>query len=194
MNAKDMGMFICKLRKENNMTQMELAQQLHVTDKAVSRWERGIGYPDIQLLPALSESLHVSVAELISCKKSLNYSNEEVTNIIHNLDVYKMESFRQDRKADKITLVCMIFVAACVYISGHGSIIGSLYIGAIFAMAVIGLYYLYYDNSTKRIYAFFSLLGLLLFIQFLIFMGMDYRWISYILMLYIIVILNMICR
>ena len=35
MNAKDMGMFICKLRKENNMTQMELAQQLHVTDKAV---------------------------------------------------------------------------------------------------------------------------------------------------------------
>ena len=137
-----MGMFICKLRKENNMTQMELAQQLHVTDKAVSRWERGIGYPDIQLLPALSESLHVSVAELISCKKSLNYSNEEVTNIIHNLDVYKMESFRQDRKADKISLVCMIFVAACVYISGHGSIIGSLCIGAIFAMAVIGLYYL----------------------------------------------------
>ena len=65
---------------------------------------------------------------------------------------------------------------------------------AIFAMAVIGLYYLYYDNSTKRIYAFFSLLGLLLFIQFLIFMGMDYRWISYILILYIIVILNMICR
>ena len=63
-----------------------------------------------------------------------------------------------------------------------------------FCMAVIGLYYLYYDNSTKRIYAFFSLLGLLLFIQFLIFMGMDYRWISYILMLYIIVILNMICR
>lgn len=76
MNAKDMGMFICKLRKENNMTQMEFVQQLHVTDKAVSRRERGIGYPDIPLLPALSESMHVSVAELISCKKSLNYSNE----------------------------------------------------------------------------------------------------------------------
>ena len=42
MNVKDMGMFICKLRKENNMTQMELAQQLHVTDKAISRWERGV--------------------------------------------------------------------------------------------------------------------------------------------------------
>ena len=42
-----------------------------------------------------------------------------------------------------------IHVAACVYISGYGIIIGSLCIGAIFAMAVIGLYYLYYDNSTK---------------------------------------------
>mgnify|MGYP006940568699 CR=1 FL=1 len=73
-------------------------------------------------------------------------------------------------------------------------IYGGFYDWIIFAMAVIGLYYLYYDNSTKRIYAFFSLLGLLLFIQFLIFMGMDYRWISYILTLYIFVILNMICR
>ena len=194
MNAKDMGLFINELRKENKMTQMELADKIHVTDKAISRWERGIGFPDVQLLPSLAEALYISVAELISCKKSSNYSNEEVTNIIHNLDVYKMESFRQDRKADKISLICMIFVAACVYVSGHGSIIGSLCIGAIFAMAVIGLYYLYYDNSTKRIYAFFSLLGLLLFIQFLIFMGMDYRWISYILTLYIFVILNMICR
>ena len=194
MNAKDMGLFINELRKENKMTQMELADKIHVTDKAVSRWERGIGFPDVQLLPSLAEALYISVAELISCKKSSNYSNEEVTNIIHNLDVYKKECFRQDRTVNKIALVCMIFVAACVYVSGHGSIIGSLCIGAIFAMAVIGLYYLYYDNSTKRIYAFFSLLGLLLFIQFLIFMGMDYRWISYILTLYIFVILNMICR
>ena len=68
---------------------MELVQQLHVTDKAVSRWERGIEYPDIQLLPALSESLHVSVAELISYKKSLSYSNEGVTNIIRNLEKIK---------------------------------------------------------------------------------------------------------
>lgn len=194
MNAKDMGLFINELRKENKMTQMELADKIHVTDKAVSRWERGIGFPDIQLLPSLAEALNISVAELILCKKSSNYSNEEVTNIIHNLDVYKKECFRQDRTVNKIALVCMIIVAAGVYISGHGSIIGSLCIGAVFAMSVIGLYYLYYDNSTKRIYAFFSLLGLLLFIQFLVFMGIDYKWISYILTLYIFMIMNMICR
>ena len=44
MNAKDMGMFICKLRKENNMTQKELADKIHVTDKAVSQWERGVSH------------------------------------------------------------------------------------------------------------------------------------------------------
>lgn len=47
MNAKDMGLFINELRKENKMTQMELADKIHVTDKAVSRWERGIGFPDV---------------------------------------------------------------------------------------------------------------------------------------------------
>jgi len=94
MNAKDMGLFINELRKENKMTQMELAGKIHVTDKAVSRWERGIGFPDVQLLSSLAEALHISVAELISCKKSSNYSNEEVTNIIHNLDVYKTSTSR----------------------------------------------------------------------------------------------------
>lgn len=89
MNAKDMGVFICKLRKENNMKQMEWAEKIHVTDKAISRWKRGIGFLDIQLLPSLTK--------LISCKKSSYYSNEEVTNIICNLEVYKKKCFRQDR-------------------------------------------------------------------------------------------------
>lgn len=46
MEAKEMGEFIAKLRKEKQITQAELARRLNVTDKAVSRWERGIGYPD----------------------------------------------------------------------------------------------------------------------------------------------------
>ena len=49
MDAKEFGAFLAQVRRERNMTQAELAQQLHVTDKAVSRWERGIGLPDINL-------------------------------------------------------------------------------------------------------------------------------------------------
>jgi len=75
-----------------------------------------------------------------------------------------MESCRQDRTVDIISFVYMIFAAACIYISGHENIIGSLCTVAVFVISVIGLYYLYYTETSKRIFVFFSLLGLLLFI------------------------------
>ena len=50
------------------MTQAELAQQLHVTDKAVSRWERGIGLPDINTLEPLADALGLSLADLMHCR------------------------------------------------------------------------------------------------------------------------------
>ena len=46
MEAKEFGRFIAGMRKEKKMTQAELAEKIHVTDKAVSRWERGLGLPD----------------------------------------------------------------------------------------------------------------------------------------------------
>ena len=47
MDAKMFGAFLAQVRRAQGLTQAELAEQLHVTDKAVSRWERGIGLPDI---------------------------------------------------------------------------------------------------------------------------------------------------
>ena len=53
MDAKKLGQFIAEIRKEKEMTQAELASKLHVTDKAVSKWERGLGLPDITALSRL---------------------------------------------------------------------------------------------------------------------------------------------
>mgnify|MGYP002802871563 FL=1 len=50
MDAEKFGAFIAAARKEKNMTQKALAEKLHVTDKAVSRWERGLGFPDIHTI------------------------------------------------------------------------------------------------------------------------------------------------
>lgn len=57
MNAEEMGHRIAKLRKVRNLTQQQLADQLNVTNRAVSQWERGEGYPEITLLPRLADCL-----------------------------------------------------------------------------------------------------------------------------------------
>ena len=68
MDIQNLGAFIQSRRKEMGMTQSELGAKLHVTDKAVSRWERGVGFPDIKLLEPLAEALQVSISELMRCQ------------------------------------------------------------------------------------------------------------------------------
>lgn len=66
MNPYITGDMIRTLREGRNMTQTQLAEKLHVTDKAVSKWETGRGYPDIALLEPLASALGLSVTELLS--------------------------------------------------------------------------------------------------------------------------------
>ena len=66
---KTLGMMIAELRKEKGMTQLELAEKMGVTDKAVSKWERDLSCPDINSLPNLAEILGVSVDELMQIKR-----------------------------------------------------------------------------------------------------------------------------
>lgn len=65
MAKRSIGLYIKSLRLQKGLTQKELAKQLYVTDKAVSKWERELSFPDILLLPKLAEVLDVSVGELI---------------------------------------------------------------------------------------------------------------------------------
>lgn len=76
MNAKKFGSFVAASRKEKGLTQLELASKLQVTDKAISRWERGIGFPDIGILEPLAEALGVTVLELL---KSENLEQQDIS-------------------------------------------------------------------------------------------------------------------
>ncbi len=69
MEKERFGAFIAKKRKDLGITQKDLAERLHVTDKAVSKWERGLSYPDVTLLEPLAENLELGVAELIACRE-----------------------------------------------------------------------------------------------------------------------------
>lgn len=94
MDNQRIGDFIRKLRKERGLTQKEVAEALHITDRAVSKWERGLNAPDIALLEPLAELFGVSVGELIrgermeetmeetmvdDAKSLLDYSKGEIT-------------------------------------------------------------------------------------------------------------------
>ena len=72
MDAKKFGNFIAQARREQKLTQAQLAQRLHVTDKAVSRWERGLGFPDIGTIEPLALILGLSVVELIKSERILD--------------------------------------------------------------------------------------------------------------------------
>lgn len=68
MDATKVGARIAKLRNEMNITQLELAEKLGVTDRAVSKWETGIGYPDVTLLPQIADVFGVSIDYLLRGK------------------------------------------------------------------------------------------------------------------------------
>ena len=68
MKKQTFGSMIATLRKEQGMTQLELAEKMGVTDKAVSKWERDLSFPDVSSIPKLAEILHVSVDELMQGK------------------------------------------------------------------------------------------------------------------------------
>lgn len=70
MDAKEFGSFITEIRKSSNITQIELARKLNVTDKAVSRWERGLGFPDINTLEPLADALGTGLVELMQAKRN----------------------------------------------------------------------------------------------------------------------------
>ena len=72
MNQYITGAVIKQLREKQNITQLQLADKLGVSNKAVSKWETGKGYPDITLLQPIADALSVSVAELLSGEAVVN--------------------------------------------------------------------------------------------------------------------------
>ncbi len=97
MNTYVTGAIIKRLREEKNMTQLALAEKLSVSDKAVSKWETGRGYPDITLVEPLATALGVSVIELLSGGEVIN----------------KNKSFNMKRAKFYVCPVCGNVIVSC---------------------------------------------------------------------------------
>ena len=77
MNQKEIGKFIADCRKQKNLTQSQLAEKLYITDKAVSKWERGVAMPDTAIMIELCDILGISVNELLRGEKIIMENNKE---------------------------------------------------------------------------------------------------------------------
>ena len=101
MDPKEFGAFIQARRKELGMNQNQLAEKLHVTAKAVSRWERGVGFPSIELLRPLADALQITIAELMQSKLlGQEIPKEEAARLVTQTveTIQKQEALTQKRK------------------------------------------------------------------------------------------------
>lgn len=85
MDTTKIGELICTLRKEKGLTQVQLAERLNVSDKAVSKWERGLGCPDVSLLARLSQVFAVDLEKLLAGELD---PNSQAAGNLKNLHFY----------------------------------------------------------------------------------------------------------
>ena len=165
MNAQKTGEFIKALRKEKSLTQKELAEKLNCTDKAISRWETGRGIPEISFLLPLSETLDVSVNEILLGER---FEKEQ---IIEKTDRLIIDTIKDNNKKSTnlkifiFALICFLqfFITYVVPLTASPGdemgIVFFLFLGTLTASFILGLTPM--KLKTKFL---FSLIVLILFV------------------------------
>ena len=173
MEAKQFGQFIAGIRKEKKMTQAELAGKIHVTDKAISRWERGLGFPDIQTLEPLAQALGISVLELMRSERQetekqdqqpeeFRYTQGEVAEMLQNAGDISRQQKKQDRNANVIAGIVLAAITIIVWMTKLASFGGALVVGGIAATVFVSLWYFFQnidDAESRKIYGVAAILS-----------------------------------
>lgn len=114
MEKEKLGAFVCELRKEKQMTQKEMAEKLGITDKAISKWERGLSYPDISMLEPIAELFDVSVMELLQGqriqKETILTVQEAQKMVDDSLILSDSEIHRKHVRSKTVILLCSILM------------------------------------------------------------------------------------
>ncbi len=122
MNYDKIGNFIKKLRSEKGLTQKDLAKKIGVTDKAISKWERGLGCPDVSLLEDLSKELDVSILELLKGEKIDNIDIEKSNKYIKEGAIYS-KNITKDKIRNAISYTILGIVICIVLYIGYLNVI-----------------------------------------------------------------------
>ena len=126
MDAKATGGLIARRRKEQNWSQGDLAERLHVTDKAVSKWETGRGLPSVDLLEPLAEALGLTVSELLSGRE---LTPEELPRAAEAQVMESMERERRTRRRSFFATAALALIGIAAI--GVGTWLAAHYLGSV---------------------------------------------------------------
>ena len=114
MDQRKIGKFIAECRKKNNLTQMQLAEKLNITDRAISKWENGKGMPDSSIMLDLCNELKISVNELLSGEVlEMNSYNEKLE--LNLIDMVKQKE-QSDNRLLKMEIVIGVLAGLVLFI------------------------------------------------------------------------------
>lgn len=124
MDNIKIGTFIKQLRKEKKLTQKELAEKLGITDRAISKWERGLGCPDISLLEPLANALDTSILELLKgehLQKNQSYTEKDLLESMH---LSKKNTLKKIKNiSNYITIIIITITSLFIIITNIKSIL-----------------------------------------------------------------------
>lgn len=150
MNQEKIGLFIAKLRKENNMTQQDLAEKLGVSDRTVGNWENGRNLPDVSLFKPLCNLLNITVNDLISGERVDNNQEKLEENIINTIE-YSNKKIEEKNKIIYIILILfgiLISITALTIFPSDSSW-GSIY--SIFGLIISLIGVIKYTSRLKKV-------------------------------------------
>ncbi|MCR5200681.1 MAG: helix-turn-helix domain-containing protein [Saccharofermentans sp.] len=113
MDKEKTGQLITTLRKEKGLTQKQLADALNVTDKAVSKWERGLSFPDISMLEPISELLDISIMEILAGErqdKNDSLTREEAQELINASVELGDEEIKHRKEISKLIIIILVAI------------------------------------------------------------------------------------
>lgn len=112
MDEMKVGQFIAKMRKEKGLTQKQLGDRLYVTDKAISKWERGLSLPDITLLQKLADELDIEVSDILNAQKGINNK----LNVKKELEEVTLKIEKENKMKFRKISLCIIILICIILI------------------------------------------------------------------------------
>ncbi|PHV71576.1 transcriptional regulator [Sporanaerobium hydrogeniformans] len=163
INNEHFGQFLSELRKEKKLTQKQLAEKLYISDKAVSKWERGLSLPDISLLIPLSKIFDVTITELLSGKRiepNTQLTVMEVESLMNRTVVLSKEEKEEQNKAKRnrkfLFSFCILFIILeMTLMISLGYTLVSLFENLFtveLLMLIFGFYFTFFTKETLPVY------------------------------------------